>query len=191
IKVSAEEARDQSLDGDSTLEDLAELPPLREGGGRLTSASISRMHDGAAIAVAVSEAAWKSLGSPPALRIVAGRACGVSPEKEPLAAYEASRQLLARLNGSRPKSLAAVEASEATAAEPIALRDGLGIEEDALNPDGGSLGFGAPGAAGSAVLVARLFSRLVRQRRSDTPSHGLAVHGARGGLAVALLLELA
>jgi acetyl-CoA C-acetyltransferase len=189
MKVSAEEARDQSLDGDITLEDLADLPPLRENGGRLTAASVSRPHDGAAVAIVVSSGVWASLGKPPALKVVAGRACGVSPAKEPLAAFEASRQLLARLNGSRPKALTAVEASEATAAEPIALRDGLGLEDDALNPDGGSLGLGSPGAAGSAVLVARLFSRLVRMRRADTPSHGLAVHGARGGLAVALLVE--
>lgn len=189
LKIAAEEARDQSLDGDITLDDLAELPPLRETGGRFTSASVSRPHDGAAVAVVVSERAWASLGKPPALKIVAGRACGVSPAKEPLAAYEASRQLLARLNGSRPKGVTAVEASESTAVEPIALRDGLGIEDDCLNPDGGSLGLGAPGAAGSAVLVARLFSRLVRCRRSDTPSHGLAVHGARCGLAVAMLVE--
>lgn len=189
MKVSVEEARDQSLDGDITLEDLAELPALRESGGRLTSASVSRPHDGAAFSVVVSEGAWASLGKPPALRIVAGRACGVSAAREPLGAYEASRQLLARLNGSRPKVLTAVEASETTAAEPLALRDGLGIEDDALNPDGGSLGLGSPGAASGAVLVARLFSRLVRSRRSDTPSHGLAVHGARGGLAVAMLVE--
>ena len=53
-------------------------------------------------------------------------------------------------------------------------------------PDGGALALGHPWGASGAVLVVRLFSRLVREGRGR---YGLAAVAAGGGQGVAMVVE--
>jgi acetyl-CoA C-acetyltransferase len=81
--------------------------------------------------------------------------------------------------------------SEQSAIQAIALRTTLRIADEALNPDGGAIARGhALGAAG-AVLVVRLFTRMVRMRDEFSPRQGVAVLGASGGQGVAALFNAA
>ena len=48
---------------------------------------------------------------------------------------------------------------------------------------------GNPLAAAGAVLVVRLFTRMVRQRDDKKPNLGIAALGAIGGIGVAALFE--
>jgi acetyl-CoA C-acetyltransferase len=189
LKLSADEMRDESLDGDLSIDDLTDLAPYDCEEGRMTSGNTSRPHDGAAFAVVVSEKVWRELGLKPALKVAASLARGVEPAREAFAPIDTLRALGQKLNGSAPPKLALVETSETSAAQAIALRDVLGLEDDALNPDGGAIARGHAGGASGAVLVARLFTRMVRQRKADSPKQGIAVQGARGGLGVAALFE--
>lgn len=92
--------------------------------------------------------------------------------------------------GTTVADIGTVEIVEAFAGQVLAGVDDLGIEETAVCPDGGALALGHPWGASGAVLVVRLFSRLVRQRRG-VPSRpfALAAVAAGGGQGVAVVLE--
>ncbi|HWV82820.1 MAG TPA: thiolase family protein [Hyphomicrobiaceae bacterium] len=189
LRSTTEEARDQSA-VDPDADDLADLEPLAGEGGTLTAGNISTLHDGAAFVVAVSEAEWERRGRPPALRPVVNAALGVEPGREAEAPIVAMQKLYGRLNGLDRSAISIFELSEASAVQAIALCRQLGIDEAKLNPDGGAVVRGHPLGASGAVLVTRLFSRLVRcEPRAKGARYGVAALGASGGLALAALFE--
>ena len=93
------------------------------------------------------------------------------------------------MKGFNASSLALVELSETSAIEAIAFRNALGLTDEALNPDGGAIARGHPLGAASAVLVARLFTRMARSQDAGRPALGAAVTSVRGGLGIAALFE--
>jgi acetyl-CoA C-acetyltransferase len=91
-----------------------------------------------------------------------------------------------------------LEITEAFAAQVLACTDALGL--DALGadagrvcPDGGAIALGHPWGASGALLLVRLFSRLVRQTRgvpaAEAPRLGVAACAIGGGQGVAVLVE--
>lgn len=188
MRSNPDEARDQSS-GEPAFEDLARMTPFLPPSGTLTPGNTSAMHDGAAIAVIVSEEVWLELGQPPALKLVASASTGVSVEDEAEAPIAAMQKLYGRLNGFDRSALSVVEMSESSAAQAIALADALGIDEAILNPDGGAIVRGHPFGASGAVLVARLFTTLARNGRQNGRRYGAAVQGGLGGLGLAALFE--
>jgi acetyl-CoA C-acetyltransferase len=189
LRSTTEEARDQSAVGPD-VDDLADLEPISGDKGTLTTGNISALHDGAAFIVAVSEAEWERRGRPPALRPVVNAALGVEPGQEAEAPIAAVQKLYGRLNGLDRSTISAFELSEASAVQAIALCRQLGLEEARVNPDGGAVVRGHPLGASGAVLVTRLFTRLVRYaERARGPRYGVAALGANGGLGLAALFE--
>lgn len=189
LRGNAEEARDQSAALDPSMDELAALPPFVPPEGTLTPGNTSAMHDGAAIVLVVSEAIWQQLGKPPALRFVAGVSQGVVHANEAGAPIEAMQKLYSRLKGFNTKDIGLVELNESSAAQAIAFSSALGIEEDLINPDGGAIVRGHAMAAAGAVLVVRLFTRMVRHREPGGAGFGIAALGAIGGIGVAAMFE--
>ena len=187
LKNAPEELRDQSAT-EPDLGVLAAEPALLPE-GMLTAASTSHLHDGAALCVVVSEAVWAELGKPPAMSLIASATVACASREAHSASLAAMRRLVTRVPGLELKSLDLVELSERSAAEAIALRDTLGLAEEALNPDGGAIARGHPLGAAGAVLVTRLFTRMVRQRAHSAPQRAAAVTSATGGQAIAALFE--
>jgi acetyl-CoA C-acetyltransferase len=187
IKATAEESRDQSA-AEPNLDDLQQMPALL-GEGTLSAGNTSAPHDGAAFAVLVAEALWLELGKPPALRLVTSVAHGMALREVAEAPIVALRRLLARAEGLSASDIGAVETNETSAAQAISLRNAFNLSDDVLNWDGGAIARGHPLGAAGAVLVARLFTRMVRNPAADRPRKGAAVLGARGGLAMAALFE--
>lgn len=189
LRGNAEEARDQSAGHDPSMDELAALSPFLPPTGTLTPGNTSAMHDGAAVVIVVSEAIWQKLGKPPALRFVAGASQGVVHGNEAGAPVEAMQKLYSRLQGFNTKDIGLVELNESSAAQAIAFSSLLGIEEDLINPDGGAIVRGHSMAAAGAVLVVRLFTRMVRQRDTAQANFGIAALGAIGGIGLAALFE--
>ena len=189
LRSAPEEAKDQSASAGAEPEDFSAEPPFQPPEGSLTPANTSAMHDGAAITIVVSESVWEELGRPPALRMVASVSRGVAHDNEAGAPMEAMQKLYDRLEGFNPKDIGLIELSETSAAQAIAFTSSLGLEEDLINPDGGAVVRGHPLAAAGAVLVVRLFSRMVRQRDEKRQQYGVAALGAIGGIGVATLFE--
>jgi acetyl-CoA C-acetyltransferase len=187
IRATPEEARDQSA-VEPDFKDLAQLAPYLAPDGTLTPGNTSAMHDGAAMAVVVSERLWGTLGKPRALRLIAHTARGVAADDEATAPIAAMTKLNERLNGFKPADIGIIEMSETSAAQAIALVQSLDISEEILNPDGGAVARGHPFGAAGAVLVARLFTRMARSKE-EGPRLGMATLGVRGGMGLAAAFE--
>jgi len=101
------------------------------------------------------------------------------------------QKLYGRLNGLDRTAISVFELSESSAVQAIALCRMLDLDETKVNPDGGAVVRGHPLGASGAVLVARLFSRLVRNEGARGARYGVAALGANGGLGLAALFERA
>ncbi|MGW2156662.1 thiolase family protein [Nonomuraea sp. NPDC001699] len=167
---------------------LARLPAAFVPGGTVTAGNSSPVSDGAAAVALVHERAGL-----PGLRLVAGSVVGCDPALPGWGPVPAVRRVLARA-GVDMGRVAAVEIVEAFAAQVLAVTDALGL--DPLEADrervcagGGALALGHPWGATGAVVVTRLFSRLVRAG-APAGTLGLAAAAVGGGLGVAALFEV-
>lgn len=189
LRVNVEEARDESL-GTPDCDDMADAVPFLPDGGTLTPANTSAMHDGSAAAVVVGEEVWQRLGRPAALKLRTTASIGATPAEEAAAPITATRKLLARVNGALDHNdIGIVELSESSAAQAIAFARSLDLDPARINPDGGAIVRGHPFGASGAVLVARLFTRLVRHPAGDPSRYGLVCQGTIGGMGLAALFE--
>ena len=190
IRSNPEETRDQGNPA-CDLEEFESLTPFQPVDGTLTPGNTSALADGAAFAVVVSAKIWKTLGSSRGLTLQRSFACGapaLSAARAGLAALEGLLQRGAEKTAGDAAFLAAIETSEASAAEAIALMRSLDLADGVLNAGGGAMVRGHPLGAASAVSVVRLFTRLVRAEK-PAGRHGAVTQGAIGGLGLAAIFE--
>jgi acetyl-CoA C-acetyltransferase len=166
---------------------LARMPPLLPG-GTVTAGNSCSVNDGAALCLLVSSALHNRLGSPPGLVIRAAAAAGIAPRRLGLAAIPALKAACeqARIT---PQSLTAIEFNEAFASQVLASCEALALDPAVVNTDGGALAFGHPYGASGAVLVVRLFSRLIRNATGSADGPAAAMIASAGGLGVAAIFE--
>ncbi|MGW0809933.1 thiolase family protein [Nonomuraea sp. NPDC002799] len=165
---------------------LARLPAAFVADGTVTAGNSSPISDGAAAVAIVPERLRAGL---PGMRLVAGAVVGCDPELPGWGPVPAVRRVLARA-GVDVERVAAVEIVEAFAAQVLAATDALGLDPgERVCVDGGALALGHPWGATGAVVVTRLFSRLVRAG-SPPGTLGLAAAAVGGGLGVAALFEV-
>ncbi len=188
LRHNAEELKDQSA-VEVDPEDFAEMMPFAPPHGTATPGNTASLHDGAAIAVVVSEKVWNDLGRPRALQLLAAATAALSPRDEVEAPIAAYKRLIERAGGPAAAAVEAIELNETSATQAIAFEKASGASPAALNADGGAIVRGHPLAASGAVLVARLFTRMARPAASLAATRGAAVVGTSGGMGVAALFE--
>ena len=191
-RFAAEVAPIDGVDADDrpraiTEQRLARLPAAFVPGGSVTAGNSCGISDGAAAVVVVPE--WlRAEHGWPGLRVVSVGRAGVDPNRCGLGLVPAAQQAMERA-GIVAGDLGTVEAVEAFAGQLLAGIDALGIDDSLVCPDGGALALGHPWGASGAVLVVRLFSRLVRQGCADPDRpFALATVAAGGGQGVAMVL---
>lgn len=162
-----------------TPERLARFRPAFTPDGTATAANSCGISDGAAAVLVTSEEQRVKLGMP-GLRLIGWRTSGVDPNRLGLGAVPAMRALCER------RAPEVVEFNEAFAGQALACLDAAGLDDELAGPDGGAIALGHPWGASGAVLVVRLFSRMVRQ---DGPRIGMAALSSGGGLGVATMWE--
>ncbi|WP_204005413.1 thiolase family protein [Virgisporangium aurantiacum] len=155
---------------------LGRLPAAFVPGGTVTAGNSCGVSDGAAV-VAVTHGV-------PGLRVVDWQVSGGDPARPGIALVPAVRALLDR-NGLLAGDVGAVEITEAFAGQVLACLDLLGIDEKVVCTGGGAIALGHPWGASGAVLMVRLFTRMVLL---DGPALGLAACAIGGGLGVATLV---
>ncbi|ASR38716.1 acetyl-CoA acetyltransferase [Prauserella marina] len=165
-----------------TFERLARFRPAFSEEGTATAANSCGINDGAAVVLIVSESMRERLGLR-GLRLLSSATSAVDPNRLGLGAVGAMRQVSAAL----PAAPDVVEFNEAFAGQTLACLDAAGIDEHTVSPDGGAIALGHPWGASGAVLVVRLFTRLVRMGGART---GLAALSAGGGVGVATAWEV-
>jgi acetyl-CoA C-acetyltransferase len=159
--------RDEGIRYDATLEGIASVKLLKEG-GRISAANASQICDGASGVLVVSEAALKAHGLTPLARIHNLTVTAGDPVimlEEPI---PATRRALER-SGMRIDDIDLYEVNEAFAPVPLAWLQEIGADPDRLNVNGGAIALGHPLGASGAKLMATL-------------THGLKRRGKRWGL---------
>lgn len=174
------------------MESLSRLPAAFVPGGTVTAGNSSPVSDGAAAVALVPERLRAAAGLP-GLRLRAGAVVGCDPELPGWGPVPAVRRVL-RNAGVDLARVAAVEIVEAFAAQVLAVTDALdldplGTDADRVCADGGAIALGHPWGASGAVVVTRLFSRLVRAG-APPGTLGLAAVAVGGGLGIAALFEV-
>lgn len=180
-------AQDEGPKSSLSAKLLARMPPLLPN-GTVTAGNSCQINDGAAMAVLVSDSLHRGLGSPPGLRLIASASGAVPPRILGMAAVPAFRSACAQA-GLQTRDIAAVEFNEAFAAQVLASLDALSLDAKAVNTEGGALAFGHPYGASGAILVARLFSRLLRNPTNSAGRHGAAMIAAAGGVGVTAIFR--
>ncbi|MBS0254512.1 MAG: acetyl-CoA C-acetyltransferase [Proteobacteria bacterium] len=175
--------RDEGIRHDATLEGIASVKLLQEG-GVITAANASQICDGASGVLIVNEAALKTHGLTPLARIHNLTVTAGDPVimlEEPLPATD---RALARA-GMKIDDIDLFEVNEAFASVPLAWLKHTGADYARLNVNGGAIALGHPlGASGT-----KLMTTLVHALRARGKRYGLQTMCEGGGIANVTIVE--
>lgn len=168
---------------DTTLERMATLQPLREG-GTIHAGVASQNADAAAALLIASERAVKDHNLRPRARIHHLTVRGADPVWMLTAPIPATRHALAK-TGLRVEDIDLFECNEAFASIPMAWMKELGIPHDKVNVNGGAIALGHPlGATGARLMTTMLYEL---ERRAGR--YGLQTMCEGGGQANVTIIE--
>jgi acetyl-CoA C-acetyltransferase len=145
---------------DTSLEKMAKLKPLREG-GRMTAALASQISDGASAVLVASERAVKQHGLRPRARVHHLSVRADDPVMMLSAPIPATAHAL-RKAGMKIQDIDAVEINEAFASPVLAWIKETGADPARVNPNGGAIALGHPIGATGTRLMTTLLSELER-----------------------------
>lgn len=160
-------------------------PAFKKEGGTITAASSSKISDGAAATVLLSEQHAQKLGVKPLARIVGHATLSQEPEWFTTAPVGAVDKLLKNI-GWKVADVDLFEINEAFAVVAMAPIRELGIPHEKVNVNGGACALGHPIGASGARLVVTLINALKRRGGK----RGVASLCIGGGEATALAIEL-
>ncbi|MEU8346335.1 acetyl-CoA C-acetyltransferase [Actinomadura meyerae] len=168
---------------DTTLEKMAGLKTLVDG-GRLTAAVSSQISDGSAALLIASEQAVKDHGLTPRARIHHISARGEDPIRMLSAPIPATAHAFKK-TGMTMDDIDAVEINEAFASVVLAWLKETGADPAKVNPNGGAIALGHPlGATG-----ARLMTTLLHELERTGGRYGLQTMCEGGGQANVTIIE--
>ena len=175
---------DESIRRDTTLERLAALKPIDEG-GTVTAGNAPGVTDGAGALVLASESFAERHDLEPLGTIVAHAKVAERPP-DLLTVPGNSGKLALEKAGWSADDLDLVEINEAFAAVAIHSAKILGVDPEIVNTSGGALAFGHPiGASGARILMTLIYGL---KRRGG--GRGLATLCSGGGQGDAVLVEV-
>lgn len=176
-------ATDEGIRYDSTLEGMAAVKPLQDG-GVVTAANASQICDGASGVLIASERAVKTHGLLPLARIHAFLVTAGDPVimlEEPIPAT----QRMLRKAGMTIDEIDLYEVNEAFAPVPLAWLREIGADPDRMNVNGGAIALGHPlGASGSKLMTTLIHALRKRRKR-----FGLQTMCEGGGVANVTIVE--
>jgi len=176
-------ATDEGPRRDTSLEKMATLKPLREG-GRLTAAVSSQISDAAAALLVASERGVKRHGLKPRARVHHISVRGADPVWMLTAPIPATVHALAKAGMSR-EDIDLVEINEAFASVVLAWQKETGFDPAKVNVNGGAIALGHPlGATG-----ARLMTTLLCELERTGGRYGLQTMCEGGGQANVTIIE--
>ena len=175
-------ARDEGI-RETTLEKMASLNTIREG-GRLTAAVSSQITDGSSALMIASERAVEELGLIPRARIHHMTVVGSDAVYILTGPIPATRRAFER-TGLGPDDIDLYECNEAFASVVLAWIQEIGVPRERVNVNGGAMALGHPlGASG-----ARLMTTLVNELERTGGRYGLQTMCEGGGLSNVTILE--
>ena len=170
--------------GKARFDKIPTLQPVFEKDGSITAANASKLNDGAAVILAMSEEKAIKLRLNPIARIVAQTSAAHEPEWFTTAPGKAIGKVLEKANLST-NDIDLWEINEAFSAVTMAAIDDFKIDPAKVNIYGGAVAIGHPiGASG-----ARIFTTLMNGMTRTETKYGLATLCIGGGEASALIVE--
>lgn len=168
----------------TTADGLAKLRPAFKPDGTVTAGNASGLNDGAAALVLMTKDKAIELGLKPLATILSYAVAGVDPQIMGYAPVAASEKALERAN-LKIADLDLIEANEAFAAQALSVVNGLGLNKDITNVNGGAIALGHPiGASGARVLVT-----LIHELAKRNGTYGLATLCIGGGQGIAMVVK--
>jgi 3-oxoadipyl-CoA thiolase len=141
---------------DTTMESLARLKPaFAKEGGTVTAGNSSGLNDGASALLIMSEERANGLNLKPLARIVTSASAGVPPRVMGYGPIPATKKALARA-ALQMKEIGLMELNEAFAIQSLAVIEGLEIDPEFVNVNGGAIAIGHPLGCSGARLVTTL-----------------------------------
>ena len=150
----------------------------------MTAGNSSTLNDGAACLVLGTEETARELGKDPLARIVSIGVAGVDPAYMGIGPLVAIPKALEQAQ-LELKQIDLIELNEASPPRSLACAEGLGIDEERLNVNGGAIALGHPlGCSG-----ARLITGLAWELRRRGGRYGIATLCVGVGQGVATVVE--
>lgn len=136
-------AKDEGNRPETTLEGLNALQPVVGPQGTITAGNASQLSDGSAACVLMEEKLAEKRGLAPLGRYVGMAVAGTKPDEMGIGPVFAIPKLLQRF-GLKMDDIGLWELNEAFAVQVLYCRDKLGIPDELLNVNGGSISIGHP-----------------------------------------------
>jgi acetyl-CoA C-acetyltransferase len=169
---------------DTTLANLAKLPPVFRKGGSVTAGNSSGLTDGAAALVLTTQSEAQRLGARPLAEVLAVTSAGVEPKEMGLGPVPATKKILMSLNLSLG-DFDLIEINEAFAAQVLACERELKWDPAKRNIKGGAIALGHPIGCTGARITVTLLHNLIQQDKEL----GLATLCVSGGQGMSLVLK--
>jgi len=191
-KVGTEDVccdRDECNRPDTTLEGLLSLKPhfdQTSGEGSVTAGNASQLSDGASATLLMSRERAESLNIPYKLIFRGFAVAGCEPDEMGIGPVFAVPKLLKR-QGLKISDIDLWELNEAFAVQVVYCRDRLGIPQEILNVNGGSIAIGHPFGMTGSRMVGTIANEMERRKAR----YGVVTMCIGGGQGAAGLFELA
>jgi len=174
--------RDEGTRAETTMETLARLKPVLQG-GTVTAGNASQQNDAAAACLVVAEDKLAELKLEPIAWLTGWAAAGCDPAQMGIGPVPAVKKLFAR-TGLSFAQMDLVERNEAFAAQALAVLKGWEWNDaDRLNVNGGGISLGHPiGATGVRMLATMLHE--LKRRGGRYALETMCIGGGQGLAAV-------
>lgn len=166
------------------FEKIPTLLPAFDKNGIVTAANASKINDGSAAVLIMSEEKAKEFGYKPMVEIISQSSASKAPIQFTTAPADAINKALAKAN-LKSSDIDLYEINEAFAVVSLAVNKLLGLSMDNVNVNGGAIAMGHPlGASGARILTTLLYEMKRRNLK-----YGLASLCIGGGEASALIVK--
>ena len=170
--------------GRANFDKMDKLRPAFEKDGTVTAGNASKINDGAAGVLLISETKAIELGFTPLVRIISQASAAQEPEWFTTAPIKAISKVLEKV-GMEVADIDLWEINEAFAPVAMAVMDDFNLDHSKVNVNGGAIALGHPiGASG-----ARILTTLIYALKSRDVTTGLATLCIGGGEASAMIVE--
>lgn len=163
---------------------ISSLRPAFEKDGVVTAANASKINDGAAALLVMSEDKAKELGLKPIAEIIAQASAAKAPIEFTTAPADAIQKVLKKAN-MKKDDINLFEINEAFAVVSLAVNKILDLDISKVNVNGGAIALGHPIGASGARILTTLLHQMIRQKAE----FGLASLCIGGGEASAVIVK--
>ncbi len=178
-------AKDEGNRPSTTLEGLQSLQPVLGPDTTITAGNASQLSDGSAAVVVMEAKEAEKRGLDPLGRYIGMAVAGTEPDEMGIGPIFAIPKLLERFD-MKVDDIDLWELNEAFAVQVLYCRDKLGIDNDKLNVNGGSISIGHP----YGMTGARCVGHILREGQRRKAKYGVVTMCVGGGMGAAGLFEI-